>query len=373
MRRIAVTTTFLFGFLTINTAVCPAEVPLASKFGVTKSGERIMEYSLSNKNGMQVKLITLGATVTEILAPGRNGNLDDVVLGFDDVAGYESDANQYFGCTVGRYANRIASGRFELDGKEYQLAQNDGDNCLHGGKDRSFDKVIWNAEPIEQGVRFTYTSPNGEENFPGELSTTVTYTLSDNNELKIDYSASSDQRTPVNLCNHSYFNLKGAGQGDILDHIVKLHASQFTPVDDGLIPTGTIEEVTGSPLDFTSPKRIGQDIDQVVNTPTKGYDHNFVLDDHDQSVRLVAEVTELTSGRKLEVLTDQPGIQFYTGNFLFNQPGKNGKKYAQRGAFCLETQHYPDSVNHPKFPSVILNSGEEYQHTCVYRFSITED
>jgi aldose 1-epimerase len=330
-------------------------------------------YTLTNANGLTFKLITRGATVVEMNVPDKNGKLANVTLGFDDVAGYESDRNQYFGTVVGRVANRIAKGEFTLEGKKYRVAVNNGPNALHGGTKRSLDKVVWKAEPIKvdhgQAVRFTYTSPDGEEGYPGNLKIAVVYTLNDKNELRIDYSATTDQETPVNLSNHSYFNLAGAGAPTVLDHEVQINADKYTPVDDTLIPTGKIEPVQGTPLDFTKMTRIGARIDKLIDTPTKGYDHNYVLRNQEGKLAVAAKLRDPASGRVLTVSTTEPGVQFYTGNFLSGQKGKDGKTYNQRSACCLETQHYPDSVNHPNFPSMILRPGQTYRHTCVFAFS----
>jgi aldose 1-epimerase len=347
-----------------------AEEPVA--FGKTAGGAMVDALTLKNKNGMVAKLITLGATLTELHVPDKNGKLADVVLGFDNVAGYESDANQHFGCTTGRVANRIAKARFTLDGKEYQLAVNNGPNHLHGGTKRNLGKVVWKAEPVKsdggQGVRFSYTSPDGEEGYPGTLQITVTYTLTDKNELRIDYTATTDKATPVNLTNHSYFNLSGAGTPTVLDHELTLNAAKYTPTDEGLIPTGKIEPVAGTPLDFTKPAVIRPRVEQLLKTPAIGIDHNFVLNKTDVKTA-AAKVRDPASGRTLTVYTDQPAIQVYSGNFLKGQTGKGGKTYPIRSALCLETQHFPDSVNRPEFPSTILKPGQTYRQTCIYAFS----
>lgn len=344
--------------------------PMAEKFGVTSEGKAVHAFTLKNANGITARLITRGATLVELQTPDRTGKLANIVLGFDDVAGYESDRNQFFGCTTGRVANRIAGGAFTLDGKAYKLAVNNGPNHLHGGTKRSLDKVIWNAEPFTrakaQGVRFTYESPDGEEGYPGNLSLTVTYTLGDDDRLRIDYEATTDRATPVNLTNHSYFNLAGAGADSVLDHVLQVNADSYTPVDATLIPTGEIAPVAGTPLDFTKPTRIGARIDKLIDTPTKGYDHNFVIR---KQGGVAARLSEPSSGRVLTVQTSQPGVQVYTGNFLFAQKGKDGQTYKQRSAVCLETQHFPDSVNRPSFPSIILRPGDTYRHTAWFAFS----
>jgi aldose 1-epimerase len=299
--------------------------------------------------------------------------MDDVVFGFDDVAGYESKANGYFGATAGRVANRIAGGKFSLDGKEHTLAKNDGPNTLHGGGDRSLDKVVWDALPfanaLGDGVEFTYSSPDGEEGFPGKLDIKVTYTLTDKNEIRIDYEAKTDKATPINLTNHAYFNLSGAGAPTILDHELMLAADHYTPVDEMLTPTGEIAPVAGTPLDFREFHTIGERVNQLNDKPGKGYDHNFVLNNQSGELALAAKVRDPKSGRILNVFTTEPGIQFYGGNFLDGAKAKGGKSYAHRSGLCLETQHYPDSVHHPKFPSTILQRDDTYKHTCIYQIS----
>lgn len=340
-------------------------------FGTTKNGEPVKLFTLRNDNGVVAKLSSRGATLTEWHVPDKKGDMADIVLGFDDVAGYESDDNQYFGTTTGRVANRIANAKFTIDGREYSLAKNDGANALHGGIERSLDKVVWQGEAFEkdgaQGVVFQYTSPDGEEGYPGNLNIQVTYTLTDDNALRIDYRATTDQATPVNLTNHSYFNLSGAGSTTNLNHEVMIAADHYTPVDDALIPTGEIAPVEGTPLDFREFHAIGERIDSLGDGPGAGYDHNFVLNNQDGDLALAAKVRDPQSGRILSVFTTEPGVQFYGGNFLKGQRGKQGKTYPYRSAFCLETQHYPNSVNQPSFPSIVLHPGEEYTHTCVYQ------
>jgi len=341
-------------------------------WGKTSDGQPVELYTLANKNGISASITTYGAMVTSLKVPDRNGRLDDVVLGFDDLAGYLKQS-PYFGCTTGRVANRIAKAKFTLDGKEHQLAANNGPNHLHGGV-AGLDKRVWKAkvEPSElgQAVKFTYRSPDGEEGYPGNLDIEVTYTLTFQDELKIDYKATTDKPTPVNLTNHSYFNLAGAGNGTIVDHELTLSADRYTPVDATGIPTGEIAPVQGTPLDFTKPMAIGARIDQLKGTPG-GYDHNFVLNNQDGSLATAARVYEPTTGRVLEIITTEPGIQLYTGNYLDGTiKGKGGKVYPQRAALCLETQHYPDSVNQPSFPSTILRPGQTYRSTTIHRFSV---
>ena len=352
-----------------------AEVSGPHPFGTTVDGQPVETYTLVGSK-VTVKVMNRGATITEILAPDRQGNLADVVLGFDNVAGYESAANQYFGCTTGRVCNRIAKGRCALDGQAYQLEINNEPNHLHGGKLRSFDKLIWTAEKIVTargssilaGVRFSVVSPDGEEGYPGTVQAGVTFTLSDQDALWIEYQATTDKATPINLTNHSYFNLAGAGAATALDHELTLSAAEYTPVDETLIPTGKIEPVAGTPLDFTKAMRIGDRIEQVA-TPTMGYDHNFVLSKREEQATFAAKLKDPTSGRVLNVFTNQPGVQLYSGNHLNGQTGKGGKTYAPRSAVCLETQHFPDSVNQPSFPSVVLKPGATYKQTCVYAFT----
>jgi aldose 1-epimerase len=350
-----------------------AEEPQAEPFGKTKDGTPVEIYTLMNGNGMAARVMTRGATLVQLHAPDREGKIADVVLGFDDVSGYESDANQYFGCTTGRVCNRIAGGQFSLGGKTYELEKNDGPNTLHGGGERSLDKVVWKAKPFEnkrgQGVRFRYTSPDGEEGFPGKLDMVVTYILTNDNELRIRYKANTDHTTPVNLTNHAYFNLAGNGAPTVLDHVLTLHADKYTPTNATLIPTGEIKPVEGTPLDFRTPHVIGDRIKSLDDTPSIGYDHNFVLNGTAGELREVAKLSDPKSGRVLTVSTDQPGIQFYSGNFLKGQTGKGGRVYPHRSAVCLETQYFPDSVHHENFPSILLDPEETYEHTCVYAFS----
>ena len=329
-----------------------------------------MQHTVTNAKGVCAKWISRGATLSELHVPDRLGELADVVLGFDDVLGYESGANQHFGCTTGRFANRICGGKFTLDGTPHQLATNIGPNHLHGGPLRGLDKIEWHAEPLENGICFTYTSPDGEEHFPGNLALVVTYTLTDDNALEIDYQATTDKPTIINLTNHSYFNLSGHGAGSVLDHEVWIDADHYTPTDDTSIPTGEFAEVAGSPFDFRQRRRVGQDFAAVAATPAGGYDHNFVLNGKAGTLRRIAEVVDPASGRVMVVSTDQPGVQFYTGNGLHNQTGKNGKTYAPQSALCLETQHFPDSPNQPSFPTTVLRPGESYRHQCVYAFAV---
>jgi len=359
------------------TAAASAQAPTGEPFGKTKDGKSVELYTLESDAGLVVKVMTRGATLVQIHAPDKDGKLDDVILGWDDVAGYESEGNQYFGCTTGRVCNRIARGKFTLDGMSYELAINNDPNHLHGGVERSLDKVVWNAKGFTnkrgQGVRMTYSSPDGEEGYPGKLDVTVTFLVAkDSNRLTIQYKANTDKATPVNLTNHAYFNLAGAGSETVLDHVLRLNADQYTPVDDTLIPTGKIASVEGTDVDFRKGARIGKRIAALDDASTIGYDHNFVLNPRpaDSRLNLAAIVRHPDSGRVLRIATTEPGIQFYSGNFLMGQVGKDGKTYAHRSALCLETQHFPDSVNQPNFPDTVLQPGETFESTTQYTFQI---
>jgi aldose 1-epimerase len=352
--------------------------------GKTPDGKTVSEFTLKNANGMVVKIITYGGIITELHVPDKNGKFDDVVLGFDNLKGY-LDGHPYFGCITGRYCNRIAKGKFSLDGKEYTLATNNGPNHLHGGK-KGFDKMVWKVEgsgATADGkalyLKLSYRSPDGEEGYPGNLDTIVTYTVPlDSNSLQIDYEATTDKLTVLNLTNHSYFNLGGLKRGDamarlkgsdILGHELEIMADKYTPTDDTLIPTGKIEPVAGTPFDFTKPKAMGKDIAQIKADPV-GYDLNYVLRPSELSFRLAARVTEPKTGRVMEVRTTEPGIQFYTGNFLDgSNKGKGGAEFKKHSAFCLETQHYPDSPNQPEFPRVLLKPGQGFKSKTEYSFS----
>ncbi|MBV6433486.1 MAG: Aldose 1-epimerase [Bryobacteraceae bacterium] len=341
-------------------------------FGQTRNGEPVELYTLTNSNGVETSITNYGGRVVTLKVPDRAGKFADVVLGFDSLDPYLGNS-PYFGALIGRYGNRIGKARFTLDGKEYKLAANNGPNALHGGV-VGFDKVLWKGEEgtgEEPSLKLTYLSKDGEEGYPGNLSVTVVYTLTDRNELRIDYEAATDQDTVLNLTNHSYFNLAGEGVGDILGHEIMINADRFTPIDSGLIPTGELKPVKGTPFDFTKSTAIGariNDRDQQIQFG-KGYDHNFVLNGGG-GLTLAARVVEPHSGRIMEVLTTQPGVQFYTGNFLDGSvKGKGGKAYPYRSAFCLETQHFPDSPNKPGFPSVVLKPGEKFTSTTVYRFT----
>lgn len=378
----------LFGFLLFNVSCKetnkkeaptvqeePSGLPITkAEYAVTPEGEHISEYILTNKNGMQMSVINYGAIITSLTAPDKDGKYENVVLGYTTPDEYFNGNPYFFGAAIGRYGNRIAKGQFSLDGNDYQLTVNDGPNSLHGGK--GFDKRVWEAEPVngaaEPTIKFHYTSKDGEEGYPGNLTTTITYTLSDDNALEISYEATTDKKTVVNLTQHSYFNLS-AKFNTILDHELMLDADGMTPVDATLIPTGEITKVEGTPFDFRSPKEIGKDI-EVADEQLKrglGYDHNWVLNHQQEGFRKVGSLYHKGSGRFMEIYTDEPGIQFYSGNFLDGtHKSKTGGMYEQRSGLCLETQHYPDSPNQPSFPSTVLNPGERYQTKTTYKFSV---
>jgi aldose 1-epimerase len=342
-------------------------------FGKTSDGVAVEAYTLTNKRGSKVKIITYGARVVSIDVPSRDGKPGDVSLGYDNIEAYEKDSS-YLGAIIGRYGNRIAKGRFSLDGVTYTLATNNNGNHLHGGL-RGFDKVVWQAKgSIVGGVaqlKLTYLSKDNEEGYPGNLAVTVTYTWTDRNALKIVYSATTDKPTVLTLTNHTYFNLAGAGVGEILNHELRINALRFTPTDETSIPTGELRSVKGTPLDFTKSTAIGSRIkdkyEQLISG--SGYDHNFVLNKPLGGLGLAAEAYEPTSGRVLRVYTTEPGLQFYSGNFLNGATGKQGLLYPRRSGFCLEAEHYPDSPNKPKFPSTVLRPGEHYTQTTIYEFS----
>ena len=364
--------TFLIGIL-----LGPLHV-LASDIEV-EDFDSIRQYTLRNSGGMIVKITNYGATITSLSVPDRDGKLADIVLGYDSVEQYINAVDKpYFGAIVGRYGNRIAKGMFALDGSEYDLATNNGENHLHGGM-IGFDKVVWDATPISgdswTGVELAYRAKDKEEGYPGNLDVRVTYKLLEDNTVEIEYHATTDKPTPVNLTQHSYFNLKGEGEGTILDHHLLLNATRFTPVDETLIPTGELRSVANTPFDFTTAKQMGRDIgkeDQQLSFGL-GYDHNFVLEGTAGEMRLAARVYEPSSGRVMEIRTVEPGIQFYSGNFLDGRlKGKSGKQYVHRGGFCLETQHFPDSPNQKSFPSTILRPGDNYHTKTIYSFSTSE-
>jgi aldose 1-epimerase len=378
---------FLFSLVACTEPSAPQTTPAAAvakegsvnkaEFGKTPAGETVDIYTLTNSEGMEVRAITFGGIITSIRVPDRNGKLDDVALGFNTLDGYLKNP-PYFGAIIGRYGNRIGKGQFTLDGKTYSLAINNRPNHLHGGV-KGFDKVVWKAESFKNadnvGLVFTHTSPDGDEGYPGALSLRVTYTLNNKNEIAFDYEASTDKATPLNLTQHSYFNLAGEGSGDILSHVMTINASKITPVDQTLIPTGELASVEGTPFDFRKPTPIGERI--AANDPQirfgNGYDHNFVVDRNGNGLVLAAHVEEPKSGRVLEISTTEPGMQFYTGNFLDGTlTGKSGRPYARRTGFALETQHYPDSPNKPSFPNTILKPGESYRSKTVFAFKVTK-
>jgi aldose 1-epimerase len=337
-------------------------------FGTLPDGREVNIFTLVNSHGITARIMDYGATVVSLEVPDRDGRPADIVLGFDSLEDYLEES-PYFGCIVGRYANRIAKGKFTLDGQNFTLAKNNGDNHLHGGL-KGFDKKLWTAEALtHEGVvalRLTYFSQSGEEGYPGNLTITAIYALTDNNELKIDYTAETDQATPVNLTHHGYFNLAGQGTGDVLSLELILYSEHFTPVDEGLIPTGEIRTVSGSPWDFTSAKTIGRDLNQVEG----GYDNNFVLRNQGKELKLAASLFDPASGRLMEIHTTEPAIQLYSGNFLDGTiTGKDSRVYQKHYALCLETQHYPDSPNQSGFPSTILRPGETYKTQTIHRFS----
>lgn len=363
------------GFLPILPMIHAADSSITAKpFGTTSDGKKVTQYTLANASGASVSIINYGGIVTSLRVPDRNGKVSDVVLGFKSLSDYE-EKSPYFGCLVGRYGNRIANGEFTLDRSTHHLAKNNNGQSLHGGL-KGFDKVLWDAVPsmTKQGpsLRLSYLSRDGEEGYPGNLSVTATYTLTDKNELKLVYRAKTDKPTVVNLTHHSYFNLAGQGSGDILGHVVTIHAGKYTPIDEVLIPTGKLAPVKGSPFDFRKPTAIGDRIngDDPQLRNGRGYDHNWVIDKLPGHLGLVARVEEPKSGRVMEVISTEPGVQFYSGNFLDGTlVGKGGKVYGFRSGFCFEPQHFPDSPNRRNFPSTVLRPGETYKNTIIYRFS----
>jgi aldose 1-epimerase len=380
MKKIIILNRLLAGALvasTILTSCMENKKTDAPKAGITKSawdkvdGQMVDLYTLTNKNGVEVKISNYGGKVTSWITPDKGGKRSNIVLGFNHPNSYTKDV-PYFGALIGRYGNRIAKGKFTLNGKEYTLAANNGVNALHGGN-KGFDKVIWTAEPVTDSVSaltLTYLSKDGEEGYPGNLKVTVKYTLTDADELKIDYTATTDKATVLNLTNHTYFNLSGDHNNTILDETIQINADRYTPVDATLIPTGKLEPVKGTPFDLTKPIKIGAHINEVPGKPV-GYDHNFVLNNSDTTMHQAAIVYDAMSGRQLEVITNQPAIQFYTGNFLDGKLiADDGKPINQHTALCLETQHYPDSPNQPTFPSTVLKPGETFKSTTIYKVSV---
>ncbi len=342
-----------------------------SEFGMTKSGQEVHLFTCTNENGLVMKMINYGAIMTSLEVPDRNGKMTNITLDCDDIAGYEA-CRSYFGATVGRFCNRIANGKFEIDGEAFSLATNNDPNHLHGG-DIGFDKVVWRAEKIEGddrvGVRFSYTSVDGEEGYPGQLTVTAEYILTNQNEMIVDLQAETDQDTHVNLTNHNYWNL--AGSGAITDHQLKIEADNYLPTNETLIPTGEISAVKDTLFDFTQFREMGDRLDEVGDSDPRGFDLCYALNNQDGSLKLAATVKEPATGRSMEVWTTQPGLQFYTGNFLDGTAGSGG--FDQHHGFCLETQHYPDSPNQPTFPSTLLKAGENYRHTTVHKFSTFDE
>lgn len=374
LRRLLLGSLVMGTIFTSCTQKTTKEMP---KSGITKQAwdkvdsQMVDLYTLTNKNGVEVKISNYGGKVTSWITPDKTGKMGNIVLGFNHPNSYTKDV-PYFGALIGRYGNRIALGKFTIDGKTYTLATNNGKNALHGGN-KGFDKVIWTAEPIVDSVSaltLTYLSKDGEEGYPGNLKVTVKYTLTDTDELKIDYTATTDKATPINLTNHTYFNLSGDHSNTILDETIQINADRYTPVNAELIPTGKLDPVKGTPFDFTKAEKIGSRMAQVPGTPN-GYDHNYVLNNSDTTLHQAAVLYDAASGRQLEVTTTQPAIQFYTGNFLDGKLiADDGKPINQHTALCLETQHYPDSPNQPAFPNTILKPGEIFHSTTVYKVSV---
>lgn len=349
-----------------------------SDFNSVVAGDSVKLHILTNKNGVEAAFTNFGQRLVSLYVPDKNENFEDVVLGYATLDEFVNGPKSYFGSVIGRYGNRIAKGSFSIDDNTYTLVKNNNENHLHGGN-VGFENVVWNIdEATSNSIQFSRLSPDMEEGYPGNLMVVVSYVLTDENELKINYKAETDKTTVVNLTHHSFFNLKGEGEGDINDHVLMLNADNFTPVDSGLIPTGKIESVKGTPFDFTTPKTIGADLNADFEQLKigNGYDHNFVLNEtpkNEDGLVLCAKVSEPTTGRTMEVYTDEPGVQFYGGNFMNGETvGKSGEIYAFRGSFCLETQHFPDSPNQPNFPSTLLKPGEVYTSNCVYKFGVSE-
>ncbi|HKJ62442.1 MAG TPA: aldose epimerase family protein [Hyphomicrobiales bacterium] len=376
MRNSIPTSLAVAGFVVVLASQAPAAEVSSTSFGDAPNGAAVDLFTLKNKSGVTVKITEFGGTVTSIITPDREGKMGDIVLGHDDLKPYIGRSqNPYFGGTIGRYANRIAKGKFSIDGTEYTLATNNGENHLHGGNE-GFDQRVWDGASFTNshgaGVTFTRTSADGEEGYPGNVELTVRFTLTDADELKVEYFATTDKPTPINMTNHSYFNLSGDASRDVLGHVLTIPASFITPTDAGGIPTGELMGVNGTPFDFTTPREIGERIE------TKhpqieiglGYDHNWVLNNQSNVLKPAAVLTDPASGRSVEIATTEPAIQFYTGNYLDGSiTGKGGAVYKHRYALCLEPQHYPDSPNHPDFPSTLLEPGETYQTTTVYKFT----
>jgi len=371
----SISTFFIFLSIIFTQTNCKDQAMIEKKLhGTLPDNRQVFLYTLQNASGMKAEISELGATIVSLYVPDRKGNIADVVLGYDSVSGY-LNGSSYFGAIVGRYGNRIAKGKFTMEGKEYQLTVNSGTNHLHGGA-KGFDKVLWKGEPIESktdpALKLTYVSEDGEEGYPGTATVIVTYTVTENNELRIDYEGTTDKTTILNPTHHSYFNLTGDLKKKILDHELMINADAFTPVDQNLIPTGELKKVEGTPFDFRKPEKIGLRINDKNEQLSFGigYDHNWVLNDYNKDVHLAATLYDAQSGRYMEVLTDQPGLQFYSGNFLDGSAnGKSGIAYAYRTGLCLEAQLFPDSPNKENFPSAFLKSGEVYHQTTIYKFS----
>jgi len=345
-----------------------SESGISKSFYAMHDADSVFQYTLTNKNGMIIRILNYGGTVTDILTPDKNGKMGDVILGYESLAGYTQTGNPYFGCLVGRYANRIANAKFTLDGKEYILAANNNGNTLHGGL-KGFDKLIWTVNSTtDSSLALSYLSKDGEEGYPGNLTAEVTYTLGSDNSMDIKYTATTDKATPVNLTNHCYFNLSAGADSTILDHVLMLKADNYTPVNEKLIPTGKNDAVAGTPMDFTTPKKIGKELAQV----NGGYDHNWVLNRTSNNLEMIGSVYHAPSGRYMEIYTTEPGIQFYSGNFLDGTLSgtREGIKYVKHAGLCLETQHFPDSPNQPDFPTTILKPGESYNHETIFKFSV---
>ena len=384
--RIAISALILLSQTSCTKGDKPPEIPIKppariskAPFGNLLSGQEVSKFTLTNANGIELQVIDYGGIITSLHTPDRHGVLADIVLGYDNITGYLTNS-PYFGAIVGRYGNRIAKGRFTLDGATYSLAVNNGKNALHGGL-VGFDKVMWHAEPFDSassghvGIVFTYTSVDGEEGYPGTLRASVTYTLTDSDDLSIEYRATTDKATPINLTQHTYFNLAGHGSGSIVNQVISINADAFTPVDSTLIPTGELQPVAGTAFDLRTPGGIGVHINE--QDPqlkiAGGYDHNFVLNRTGDTLVMAARAYDPASGRVLEVLTTEPGLQFYTGNFLDGTiTGKSGSIYARRYGFCLETQHFPDSPNQKAFPTAILRPSTEYRSRTVFAFRTVE-
>jgi aldose 1-epimerase len=351
-----------------------ATVKRLSDFGTLPDGTPVLRYELNNGRGLRAEVIALGGIVLRLFVPGRDGTSENVLLGASSVEQILGNKTQYLGALIGRVGNRTGNAKFSLDGKEYSLAANDGPHSLHGGK-VGYDKRIWAIETVDAGadaaaIKLTLTDPAATEGYAGTVKVTVVYTLTADGAWKIDYTATTDAATPINLTQHAYFNLKDAGRSPILDHVATIHAAKYTPSDATLLPTGDLLPVAGTPFDYTTPKPIGQDFSKLTNTP-RGVDHNFVVDGDAGTLRIAAEVNEPVSGRRMRVLSTEPGIQFYTGNFLDGTiAGQDGFAYQQHTGFCLETQHYPNSANVPQFPSTILRPGQTYRTTTVYQFDV---